>query len=133
MPYSEDYVDSHRQHWTDAELLFASARWLNADQLYGISAECGLKALMPALSMPVEWKHVNVIWPGFAQFAASARGRVSARFVRLLPRRTPFANWSVHNRYAHSQHFSRASTEQHQIAARGVRDMVLQARIDGVI
>lgn len=133
MTYPEDYVDAHRQHWTDAELLFQGSRWLNADQLYGISAECGLKALMPALHMPVEFKHVNVIWPDFAKFAASARGRVGARFVRLLPKRTPFANWSINNRYAHSRHFSQVGTVPHQIAARQVRNMMLQAKLDGVI
>ena len=133
MTYPEDYVDAHRQHWTDAELLFQRSRWLNADQLYGISAECGLKALMPALGMRVKWKHVDVIWPDFARFAISAQGRVGARFVTLLPRGTPFANWSVHNRYAHSRHFSCAGTAPHQIAARQVRNMILQARLDGVI
>ena len=133
MTYSADFGDSHRQHWTDAELLFASSRWLNADQLYGISAECGLKALMPALSMPLEKKHVDVIWPHFALFASSAQGRVGARFVVLLPSGAPFANWSIKDRYAHSRHFSCAGTVPHQIAARQVRNMILQARIDGVI
>lgn len=41
-----DFVDAHERHWRDAELLWQHQRWANADQLYGLSAECGLKALM---------------------------------------------------------------------------------------
>ena len=42
---NEDFLDAHMRHWTDAELLYAAQRWANADHLYGISAECGLKGL----------------------------------------------------------------------------------------
>ena len=42
---NEDFLDAHLRHWTDAELLYAAQRWANADHLYGISAECGLKGL----------------------------------------------------------------------------------------
>lgn len=41
-----DYLDAHERHWDDAELLKATARHANADHLYGMSAECGLKCLM---------------------------------------------------------------------------------------
>ena len=51
MIHPTDFVDSHRRHWQDAELLFDQSRWANADQLYGFSAECGLKAVMKALGM----------------------------------------------------------------------------------
>ena len=59
-----DFFDAHRHHWEDAEILFGRHRWANADQLYGFSAECGLKAVMKVLGMPVDttgtpkrWKH----------------------------------------------------------------------------
>jgi hypothetical protein len=51
MTYPADFADAHRRHWEDAELLFAHDRWANADQLYGFSAECGLKTVMQALGM----------------------------------------------------------------------------------
>lgn len=44
------FVDAHRRHWDDAELLLGNARWANADQMYGFSAECGLKAVDAAVS-----------------------------------------------------------------------------------
>ena len=72
MPFPEDYVSAHYRHWTDAELLFQNSCWANADQLYGLSAECGVKALMPSLNMPVAKKHLDEIWPDFAKAATSA-------------------------------------------------------------
>ena len=54
MPHPADFHDAHRRHWQDAELLRKHGRWANADQLYGFSAECGLKAVMKALGMAVD-------------------------------------------------------------------------------
>ena len=54
MPHPADFVDAHHRHRADAELLFENDRWANADQLYGFSAECGLKAVMQACGMPVD-------------------------------------------------------------------------------
>ncbi len=48
-----DFLDAHERHWEDAELLFAQSRWANADHLYGLAAECGLKRLMIVFRMPV--------------------------------------------------------------------------------
>ena len=54
MPHPADFLDAHRRHWCDAELLFNDSRWANADQMYGFSAECGLKAVMKGLGMQVD-------------------------------------------------------------------------------
>ena len=43
MAYPADFSDAHVRHWRDAELLYAARCWGNADQLYGFSAECGLR------------------------------------------------------------------------------------------
>ena len=43
---TEDFLDAMDRHWRDAELLRSSERLANADHLYGLSAECGLKALL---------------------------------------------------------------------------------------
>lgn len=47
-----DFADSCQRHWDDAERLFSSGRWANADHLYGFSAESALKRLMLAFGMP---------------------------------------------------------------------------------
>lgn len=44
MAHPADFPDAHARHWQDAERLAQAGRWANADQLYGYSAECGLKA-----------------------------------------------------------------------------------------
>lgn len=49
-----DFLDANERHWDDAEHLFQAQRWANADHLYGIAAECGLKRLMLAFGMPYD-------------------------------------------------------------------------------
>ncbi len=96
MTHPADFADAHRRHWQDAELLFAHERWSNSDQLYGFSAECGLKAVMKALGMPVVDKgmpseskyreHVRELWPLFMTFAADRDGARTCRCCRAASR-----------------------------------------------
>jgi hypothetical protein len=127
-----DYPDAHERHWEDAEYLFVAGRWANADQLYGFSAECGLKSLMQNLGMRVRAAdgapekrahrvHIKQLWNVFDQFAAQ-RGASTLR--SRLPGGDPFSDWSHHNRYAGRGHFDEAYVESHRNAARGVRLMV---------
>ena len=84
MPRPPDFIDAHHRHWEDAELLFAHDRWANADQLYGFSADCGLKAAMLAMGMVLNaagkpadkahWKHVQDLWPVFRTFSVHRNG-----------------------------------------------------------
>ena len=131
MTHPADFADACRRHWEDAELLFAKNRWANADQLYGLSAECGLKAAMQTLEMDVDTigrpqapeyrKHVQELWPTFYIFAEKRGG---SRYLRLLPRNRPFADWSHHDRYAHRCHFHKTVVEPHRKAAWKIREMV---------
>jgi hypothetical protein len=41
----EDFFDAHERHYDDAVKLYELERWANSDHLFGIAAECGLKAL----------------------------------------------------------------------------------------
>ena len=94
-----DFFDAHRRHWEDAEILFGRDRWANADQLYGLSAECGLKAVMKTLGMRVDTAgspiapehrvHVQKLWPIFVTFAGDRDG---ARYLSPLPSGRPFAD-----------------------------------------
>ncbi len=132
-PYPADFADAHRRHWEDAELLFEQRRWANADQLYGFSAECGLKAVMKSQGMPVDAgraatepprKHVQHLWPVFVDFID---GLDAARRIGPLPEREPFSGWSHHNRYAHDRHFTEDSVAPHRHAARDVVLLVQHA------
>ena len=125
-PQDVDFADAHRRHWEDAELLYDHERWANADQLYGFSAECGLKAVMRSLGMPVETpgqyrKHVQELWPIFEDFA---KDRDGGRYLDLLPDGEPFSDWSHHDRYAHRERFNRVTVEPRREAAQGIRRMV---------
>lgn len=105
--------------------------------MYGFSAECGLKAVMKdVLGIPVDdpkekekyWKHMPVLWPMFRTFA---QGHGGSGYLSQLPEENPFRDWSIGDRYAHRQHWKKASLAQHRHAARGVLDMVQTAKQDG--
>jgi hypothetical protein len=96
--WHDDYLDAYRRHWDDGELLYRADRWANADHLYGLSAECGLKAVMAALGMETERPgsisrkyqvYVNELWD---EFLAFAQGKGAARYASLLPTANPFAD-----------------------------------------
>lgn len=131
-----DFADAHRRHFGDAELLFMSERLGNADHLYGLSAECGLKAVMERLGMPVDatglppkryMKHVQELWPQFEAFASRHGG---ARYVEELPVGSPFADWSHNDRYARGGYSGEDAVGRHRVAANGIRRMVQAAEMD---
>ena len=129
MAHPADFQGAHIRHWRDAELLFKAERWSNADQLYGFSAECGLKAVMEANGMPVHpvtgaptesdhRKHIKDLWRAFLSFA---HPRQTAELLYLLPQSNPFSEWSHHDRYANSKHFNQLVVGPHREAASDVR------------
>ncbi len=134
-----DFGDAATRHWEDAELLRGEEQWANADHLYGVAAECALKAVMVMLGMKTEpddgspsesrhKKHINRIWGEFSTFAA---GRSEGRYNEMLPPGTPFADWDVAQRYAARREFSKARVTLHRAAAEAVRKILASARLDG--
>ena len=133
-----DFTDAQRRHWEDAELLFEHSHWPNADHLYGLSAECGLKAIMLSLGMgvddsgtPIEPKHkqhVDGLWPVFEDFAQGSGGKA---YLASLPSGDPFSGWSIHDRYANRSFFQRANVASHRCAARQVGHSVQRAALEG--
>lgn len=122
-----NYAAAHRRHWKDATVLFACERWANADQLYGFSAECGLKAIMVGLGMRINKKgapensqyrkHVHELWPVFQEFA---EGRAQGVWLRELPDGDPFSNWSHRDRYADDVRFDYRRVNPHRKATRRI-------------
>ena len=141
MAYPADFPNAHVRHWRDAELLFRAGRWANADQLYGFSAECGLKAVMVAGGMPVDLetgtpteprhrKHIHELWSTFRSFV---QGRQTGGLLHRLPEPNPFAAWSHHNRYASSHHFDEEAIAPHRTAAHLVRRFYLRLQVRGYV
>jgi len=139
MHFPADFADAHIRHWQDAEFLFKAGRLANADQLYGYSAECGLKAVMVASGMDVDAttgtptepshrKHIQALWDVFLSFV---RTRPVVNLLRHLPRSNPFTAWSHHNRYAGSHHFDSQAVAPHRDGARQVRQFLLRLKVSG--
>ncbi len=132
-----DFHDACLRHLDDAERLFGDQRWANADHLFGLSAECGLKRLMLVFGMVFDQQrqrpmakddrvHANELWDRYDTYRS---GRVSYG----LGLTKPFHDWDVHQRYAHQNNFDQARVEPHRAAARQVRDLLRQADRDGLL
>ena len=132
-----DFLDASQRHWDDAERLFQAQRWANADQLYGIAAECGLKCLMRAFGMEVNSKngsptkeldrvHANKI---SARFESYRSGAEATGYVLSTP--GAFDNWDISDRYAHQSNFDKSRAKGHQDGAQAVRDLIKKARYEG--
>ncbi len=135
-----DFLDAHERHWDDAERLLHTQRWANADHLYGMAAECGVKRLMLAFGMPFDptkdWPankqdrtHANGIWARFESYRSGhAQG---AGYV--LSASNPFSNWDVSDRYAHQSNFDQARAQGHQTGAQIVRNLIAKAQREGLL
>ena len=127
MLHPADFADAHRRYLEDAELLFEKARWANADHLYGLSAECGLKAAMESAgvwgeagSPPPECrKHVHELWPLFVDYMEPTGESWDG-----FPKDEPFDDWSHHDRYAHRERFRSSDVRRHRDAAEQIYLMV---------
>lgn len=134
-----DYFDAHQRHWEDGEALFHGSRLANADHLFGMAAECGLKRLMLAFGMAVQSDgvpseksdkvHANDAWLRYETYR-SGRYRGGSY---SLPTTNPFADWDISQRYANRSHFDRARVDPHRAGAKTVHHLVDKAQKDGLI
>jgi len=125
-----DFADACDRHWEDAESLLVIERLANADQLFGLAAECGLKCTMLRLGMnvdpegvPAEKKHkvhIDRLWDTFRSFAGDREG---SRYAAQLPADNPFSDWSIHDRYAHRRHFAGEAVRSHRDGAAAVHEL----------
>lgn len=142
---SPDFLDAHHRHWEDAEMLFNCARLANADHLYGMTAECGLKRLMIWFGMkvdattgrpykpntnPVEWetKHADKIRIRYQTYLSGQRAIDYA-----LSSNDPFFDWNVNQRYASRSNFDSARVQSHRDGAQEVRKLIKKAEIAGLL
>ena len=135
-----DFLDAHERHWDDAERLSKDQRWANADHLFGMAAECGLKRLMLAFGMnydtardrpsqSADRQHANSIWARFESYRCGHHQ--GAGYALTTP--NPFANWDVGQRYAHQSNFDQARVQAHQAGANLIRQLVQKAKREGLI
>lgn len=134
-----DFHDAFERHNGDAETLFASSRWANADHLFGLATECGLKSLMLAFGMtwdtakdrPLQGDdrvHVDGTWDRYEHYRA---GHGAMKYLLSSP--NPFLNWDVSQRYAAEANFAEAFVKPHKAACEEVGDLLNQAHLEGII
>lgn len=132
-----DFHDACLRHLNDAERLFVDQRWANADHLFGLSVECGLKRLMMVFGMGVDQQygspvkkidrvHADELWQRYESYRS---GRASYDLGSALP----FHDWHVRQRYAHQNNFDQVRVDPHRAAARQVRELLKQADRDGLL
>lgn len=137
---NSDFLDAHHRHWHDAEQLFSADRWANADHLYGLAAECGLKRLMLAFGMPFDAGadrpdnrqdrvHANGAWTRYESYRAGYHQGVGY----ALSIANPFQDWDVSQRYASQVHFDKARTQSHRTGSDRIRQLVKKAAVEGLI
>jgi len=135
-----DFLDAHQRHLEDAEMLDENERLANADHLYGMSAECGLKRLMLAFGMPFDHDqdrprdrqdrvHIDEVWQRYDVYRSGHHH--GAQYPLSSP--NPFDDWHVSQRYAHRSNFDAARVQKHRTGAEEVLEMVKKARLEGLI
>lgn len=137
---SSDFLDAHHRHWDDAELLFSKSRLANADHLFGISAECGLKALMKCFGMEMNTRgdrpqeredavHADRIWQRYSTYQSNHHQGTQY----LISSVNPFDNWNAGQRYANQSQFNQQNVQDHRVGAEQVRNLIVKAVKDGLI
>lgn len=123
----EDFQDAAKRHLDDAELLLAQSppRLANASHLFGISAECSLKAIgtnskKPGVSFnPFDGGHIGSRL--FAELSNVTKLGASGNLVLkldTLESANYFSSWSVNQRYAPQTAFVHATVLQQQTGAK---------------
>jgi len=137
---NSDFLDAHKRHWMDAELLKTESRLANTDHLYGLSAECGLKGLMIQFGMGVnsgtgspqermDRVHADKIWERFDSYRSGHPQGTGYP----VPSENPFDDWNVSQRYAHRDQFDEVRIDRHRRGAEYVRKLLSKAQKDGLI
>lgn len=134
MPVPDDYANAADRYWLDANTLHKNGRLATSDHLFGVSAECALKAIMVALSDGTQlpkcyWKHLPKIWDEFVAYIPSSGTHPYASM--LTP--NPFLGWDINDRYGHDGQFTTSRVGGHRIASLQANKVLEKARIDGIL
>jgi hypothetical protein len=139
-----DFLDAHYRHWEDAETLFVSSRLANADHLYGVAAECGLKSLMIVFGMQIDPNkegtptdardRVHIMdskkdsaWDRYESYRY---GKVAVSYALPV---NPFLDWDVSQRYANRSEFDEVRVKKHENGARLVQELINIAKKEGLL
>ena len=142
---SSNFKEAAKRHYEDARYLRSDNRQPNAGQLFGFSAECGIKALLVGLGHPTDasggitpaWGlrgHIHQIHGVFGllnQFGVDSRQ--SAKYHAMVPHLGDFSDWHTDHRYASAAEILLPLVEKWDSAAQEVLKMVQEAEFSGDI
>lgn len=129
------YASAAMRMRQDAEHLSQGGRLGTPDHLFGLAAECALKAVLhakgvllepPALPPRDYRKHIDGLWPEYQAWASTTG-------VLLLASDSLFTDWNVSDRYHHDDCFSPMQVARHREGARFTAELLERAAIDGVV
>lgn len=133
-----DFTNAFTRHFNDAQLLLEKQRFANASQLYGLAAECGLKALMIKFGMPLRGEspqkqqdrvHADGVWQRYQSYQGGSL--LGATYV--LTTSNPFSAWSIHQRYWKNSCVTEQDAQSHQQGAKDVETLVKKAQLAGLL
>ena len=123
---AEDFLDAMHRHWHDARLLEQNGRTANADHLYGVSAECGLKADLERHGHRIEGnkklrRHLPKLWK---EYVSLVDGKDAATLeLNFSHEANPFDDWTIDDRYAHRTKIKDEQLQRHHSGAEKIRNM----------
>ena len=123
---AENFQAAARRSSKDADLLYENSRLGTADHLYGLAAECALKAILERCgvlspsNIPTQLKcHIDKLWTEYGIHA-------SGRKMPPIPNDNPFSSWRVHDRYEADHKFTQERVAGHRRGALQVLSFMVQ-------
>jgi hypothetical protein len=111
MPFATDMAAAARRHLQAADMLFEEGKRKDvAGYLFGIAAECAVKALMLEAGLRPDGDRKSIddpFWAHFPELRTLLRdklgGRRSATLTRLVQDDGFLMNWATRMRYSHGR------------------------------
>ena len=128
------FAEPARRTFQDAQTLWFAGRLGTSDHLFGLAAECALKAILCGRGVisqdPPEkpYKvHVEKLWEEYTAALSGLPGSVVALGSN------PFLNWKVDDRYSDDAAFTEARVAQHRVGAETSMKAFEEAAAQGVV
>lgn len=133
----EDYQDAAGRHLQDANLLFEQSppRLANASHLFGISAECSLKAIAHQSGVKISRAngkgHIPKLFTELLNVAPGIAGNteLAERIQTLAPL---FADWEIGQRYHPQTAFDADAVGRQQTGAKNA-NLLMRNVLSGVV
>lgn len=134
------YASAAKRMRAHAEDIFDDVRLGTSDHLFGLAAECALKAILHAhgvIPPPPDFPadkltkkkfstHIDQLW---GEYVAWAAGLTTLE----LPATSSFDAWRVADRYQHDDFFTLPRVEVHRAGATTAAELLERAIVDGVV